>query len=182
MRGREISPFILFTMELDFTILYNNNKCCLNAKNIVFSDVSVYNNAPISPKLHIKFPDFEKEYSTSIQYGAINILTTERLGFSDCAIEFPDGVYTFTFEVNNKKCILKKKVYITTQAQIKLVNFINSLQLSDYNNKETLERINKINLYLHAAESGVCENQQQAEALYKQAENLLKCVDVVKTK
>lgn len=159
-------------MELDFTIIKD-----INPRRILFLDTSFYNKAPISPKLHIKFPNFNKEYITPVQYSEINILNTERLGFTDCAIDFQDGVYTFTYEVNNRDCELTKKIFITTQAYNKLNTMLQNI---DVNNKETLEKYNKINLYLHAAESLVCTNETQAEALYKQAENLLKCADVTK--
>lgn len=163
--------------KLDFKIWDD-----INPNRILFSDLSEYKVAPVSPKLHIKFPNFEEEFSTPVQSSGINILNTERLKFTDCVIEFQDGVYTFTLENNNRENELKRKVFITTQAEKKLSEWINSLQLSDYNNKEILEKFNKINLYLQGAKIGVCSNQAQSEALYKQAEILLKCADVVKTK
>ncbi len=152
-------------MTLDFTILKD-----LNPTRILFLDT--HTKSPVSPTLHIKFPDFKKEYSTPIQYGEINILNTQRMGYTDSIIEFQDGTYEFTFEINNKSCIEKKKIFITTQAYSKLNE---ALKNFDYTNKDLLEKFNKINLYLQASEAVVCINSQQAEALYKQADNLLKC-------
>lgn len=152
---------------LDFLILKD-----LNPKRILFQDLSEYGNEPISPTLHIKFPDFDKIYSTPIEYGTLNILNTKRLGFTDCIVEFSDGVYEITLEVNNKKCELKRKVFIMTQA-LELLD--KKLENVNYTNKETLEKYAKIQLFLHGATSNVCENTTQAEALYKQAFELIKC-------
>lgn len=154
-------------MKLDYTIIKD-----LNPKRIIFLDASEYNTAPISPTLHVKFPDFDKIYSTPIQFGEINILNTSRLQFADCNIEFQDGPYCFNFETNNKSCEYKRKEYITTQAYAELDELLNG---ADLTNKNLLEKITKIWIYLQGAESTVNTDENAAHQLYKQALNLLNC-------
>ena len=155
-------------MTLDFEV-YNS----LNSKIIRFEDTSVYDVAPISPTLHIKFPDFKKIYSTPIAFGSINFINTAMLAFSEYSTEFADGIYEFVFEVNNRKCEVKKKVFITAQAYSKLNKMLEKVSYDNYN-KDLLEKFYKISLYLQGAEASVCD-EQKASALYKQADNLLKC-------
>jgi len=152
---------------LDFILIKD-----LNPNRILFLDTSDYSSTPISPTLHVKFPDFNKEYSTPIQFGQVNIINTARLKFSESITEFPDGPYHLTFEVNNKQCRESKCVFITTKAYSQLSEMLTEI---DYTNKDLLEIINKINLYLQGAESVVNSNETQAIELYKQATNLLKC-------
>ena len=151
---------------LDFVILKD-----LNPNRILFLDVSEYEQKPISPRLSIRFPDFKQIYKTLIEPGTVNILNTVRLKFSDCITEFPDGPYCFTYEIN-EGCSLIKNVFITTKAHSVLDEMMSTM---DYDNKNLLEKINKINLYLQGAESVINTNEEQAQELYKQALKLLNC-------
>lgn len=153
--------------SLDFTILED-----LSVKRLLFLDTSIYKNTPISPTLHVKFPDFKKIYTTPIQFGQINILNTERLGYSDCPMEFPDGVYELLFETNNGTC-QDKKIYFRTTRAWKIVDEI--LNTADFDNKDLLDKFNKINLYLRGAESAVKTDVRQAQEYYKEATNILNC-------
>lgn len=152
--------------KLDFTILKD-----LSSSRILFLDTSDYSSSPVSPTLHIKFPDFKKEYSTPIRFGEINIINTSMLKFSEYNVDFQDGIYDMTYEINNKKCLVNKKIFITASAFSCLESM---LEDSTSYNKDLLDKFNKINLYLHGAEASV-DNEKQALALYKQANDLLKC-------
>lgn len=153
--------------KLDFIILKD-----LTPQRILFFDASDYGEElPTAPRLHVKFPDFKKLYSTDISFSEINILTTKRLGFADHNLEFQDGIYDFTFETDGGKCEVQKSVYITTQAYKMLDDMLRNA--TSYN-KDLLERYNKINLYLQGAEANVC-NELQAKSLYDEALNLLNC-------
>ena len=154
-------------MILDYLLIKQ-----LEPKRMLFLDVSEHKNVPLSPTLYIKFPGFKKEYSVSIDYSSVNILNTSVLKFTTGNIEFEDGVYEFRYEINNGKCEVRRKEFITTQAYAKLNE---ALKNFDFTNKDLLDKFMKISLYLQGAESVVCTNSQQAEALYKQADNLLKC-------
>lgn len=153
---------------LDYTIIED-----LDSKRILFLDTSNYSSSPISPTLHIKFPGFQKEYSTPIRFGEINIINTSMLKFSQYPTEFSDGVYEFRFEINNGKCEVKRKEFITTEAYYKLNKMLSEKDENEFN-KYLLDKYYKINLYLHGAKASVCD-EQKALSLYKQAENLLKC-------
>lgn len=153
--------------KLSFTILED-----LSVTRLLFLDTSDYSATPISPTLHVKFPDFKKIHSTPIQFGQINIINTLRLKYVDCVTDFPDGVYEFTFETGNKSCVVESAYFRTTSAWKKLDA---ALQNFDFNNKDLLEKFNKINLYLRGAEAVVHVNQLQAQQLYKEAINLLNC-------
>lgn len=152
-------------MNIDFTLIKD-----LNPNRILFLDVSEYESSPISPTLHIKFPDFVKEYKTPIKFGELNILNTKMLQYANSNLEFPDGMYTFTFEIDNYYCQEKKNVFITTKAYSDLHEMLKTVE---WDNKSVLEKINKINLYLQGAES--VSDVSQANALYKQALTLLNC-------
>lgn len=152
--------------ELKFTIIED-----LDTSRLLFLDTSDYSVAPVSPTLHIKFPDIKKIYSTPIQYGQINILNTKRIGWSESITEFPDGVYQLEFEIDNKRCSVSTAYFRTTKAWNMLDNALNT---KDYN-KDLLEKFNKINLYLKGAESTVKTDGFQAQQLYKQAIDLLNC-------
>lgn len=145
----------------------------LNPNRLIFKDLSEYSDTPVSPTLHIKFPDFKKEYTTPIEFGTYNILNTERLGYTDCVTEFPDGVYELRFEINGGNCVIKKKVYVINQLLSKLEI---ALRNFDYSNKDLLEKYDKINLFLHGSQAVVCLNENQADGLYKQANEILKCL------
>lgn len=153
-------------MILDYVLLQD-----LEPQRILFLDVSEYASPPISPTLTVKFPDFKKVFSTPIEFGTINIINTKRLGFSEAHVDFPDGIYEFTF--SNATCEEKRKEFIITQALKKFTKIYDNF---DPDNKDLLDKINKINLYLHGAKNEVNRNESQAEAYYKQATALLKCI------
>jgi hypothetical protein len=152
---------------LSFSVLED-----LNVSRLLFLDTSDYSSIPVSPTLHVKFPDFKKIYTIPINFGQINIINTAGLKYSDCLMEFPDGVYELTYEVNNESCKIKNIYFRTTKAWKKLDEVLRS---ADFSNKELLDKFNRINLYLRGAESVVSEDQTQAQELYKEADNLLNC-------
>lgn len=140
----------------------------------MFLDTSVYQEDVdiVSPTLYVKFPDFEKEYSVAVEPG-INILNTSRLAYTQCIAEFPDGVYCLRFEINNGDCSVTERYYRATSAWKRLDEILESNDWT--NNKDFLEKFNKIQLYLRGAESVVKSNPQQAQQLYKQATEILNC-------
>lgn len=157
--------------QLSFSILND-----LDTSRLLFLDTSDYGSLPTNPTVNIKFPDFEKRiYSSKIQFGEINVLNTVKLGYTDCITEFPDGIYEIEFELPTANCKISQTIFRTTKAW-KLLDEV--LQTADYfNNKDLLEKFNKINLYLHGAESVVKVNKYQSQQLYKEANVLLKCFD-----
>lgn len=172
MKGeRDTSPLSYITRNMTSLDFYIPNQ--LNPKRIIFQDLSSYGKTPTDVILSVKIPDFKKEYSIPIQFGQTTVLNTALLGFTDCVTDFADGIYEFTLSANNGSCVLKEKVYIITSLLEKLNTMIQNVNLS---NKELLERYNKINLFLHGAQANVCVNENQAEANYKMAYELLKCV------
>lgn len=144
----------------------------LNPERLLFVDTSEYTSSPVSPTLHIKFPDLTKIYTTPIQHSELNILNTARIGLTDCITKFPDGPYCFNFEVDNKRCEVDQKEYITTQARKKLSILLDNI---DYSNSTLLDKVVKIWIYLHGAESKVKSDQKTAQELYKQALKLIDC-------
>lgn len=154
--------------NLSFSILQD-----LNTSRLLFLDTSVYTSDPISPKLFITFPDFNKVYSVNINSQSINILNTQLLGYTNGISEFPDGVYKIKYQIGETgdECIIENSFFRTTKAWNKL----DILLQQEETNKDLLEKFNKINLYLRAAESLVCTNPYQAQQLYKQADNILNC-------
>lgn len=154
-------------VQISFSVLQD-----LDPGRMLIVDTSIYGDEkiPFSPTLEVKFPDFKKIYKTEIEYSNINILNTARLGYTDCAIDFPDGIYELKYTASN--CSATQTIFRTVKAWNRL-NIL--LQNADYNNKYLLNTFNKINLYLHGAESMVDVNQYQAQQLYKQAINLLNC-------
>lgn len=151
--------------KLDFSILEN-----LDVQRMLFLDTSEYTKNPALSRVSVKFPDFKKIYTTNINFNEINILNTARLKYSDCIIDFPDGVYEISYSIEN--CEISKTIFRTTKAWNKLRDL---LKTADYNNKYLLETFNKINLYLHGAEAIVESNSTQAQELYKQAMSLISC-------
>lgn len=172
MKGeRKTSPLSYITRNMTSLDFYIFNQ--LNPKRILFWDTSSYSKTPTDVILSIKFPDFKKEYSMPIQFGTTTSINTAAIGFTDCVVDFPDGIYEFTLAANNGTCVRKEKVYIITQALVKLDKMVQDVNLS---NKDLLEKHAKINLFLHGAQANVCVNENQAEANYKQAWELLKCM------
>lgn len=143
----------------------------LDPRRILFYDVSEYKDVPSSVSLDVKFPDFTKIYNMPIQHSTLNKVNTAILGYTDCIIEFVDGIYEFEFHTKN--CSLKRKEYIMTQA-LKMLN--EKIQNIDISNKELLEKYNKIQLFLHGAKVYAECNSTQADAHYKQALSLIKCL------
>lgn len=153
-------------MVLDFYFPPN-----IDPQRILFYDISEYKGVPSSVSLDVKFPDFSKVYSMPVQFSSLNKINTAVLGYTDCIIEFADGIYEFEFHV--KDCSLKRKEYIMTQA-LKMLD--EKLRNIDISNKELLEKYNKIQLFLHGAKVWSECNSTQAEAHYKQALSLIKCL------
>lgn len=154
-------------MTLDFYISPN-----LDPSRILFQDLSDYGDSvPSGVKLDVKFPDFTKIYSTPIQFSSLNKINTVMLKYTDCVVDFTDGIYEFEFHIKN--CSLKRKEYIMTQALKMLDEKIRNVDLS---NKEILDKYCKIQLFLHGAKAHAECNSTQAEAHYKQALSLIKCL------
>lgn len=154
-------------MTLDFYISPN-----LSPDRILFQDISDYGGSvPSSVRLDVKFPDFSKIYSTPVQFSSLNKINTVMLGYTDCITEFTDGIYEFEFHTKN--CSLKRKEYIITQA-LKMLD--EKLRNVDISNKEILEKYCKIQLFLHGAKVYAECASSQADAHYKQALSLIKCL------
>src|SRR3954463_4543906 len=84
---------------IDFEILDIDN-----LKNIVFVDLSKYYQAPEGPLLEILLPGSMQYLMAQIQPNKINILDSNTIGLSNifetnCAVDLPDGVYTFKYKI-----------------------------------------------------------------------------------
>lgn len=136
----------------------------LNEKVIAILDVSEYEEYPNIAELSIQFPNFKKEYSWPIEVGGITVLNTKILKQDNCVNLFPDGLYTITYKIDGEK--IEKKYFRTISAQIKL-----NKMLSDKDSN--FNTINKIYLYLRAAETSCDENL--SKEFYNIADKLLSC-------
>lgn len=137
----------------------------LNEKVFAILDVSDYETFPDIAQVEIQFPNFKKRYSADIVVDGITSLNTKILKQDDCLNVFPDGIYTLHFKIDD--IVVTKKHFRTISAWKKWAEYIND-------NKTDFNTINKIYLYLRAAE-GVCDNDDLAKEFYNIADKLLKC-------
>lgn len=120
----------------------------------------------------------------------VNIFNSFNLGLScpTCPseselVELPDGIYHFTVK-GSPDTFLKERQYLKTdKTRLELDEFILSLSSNDPSN-ELIEKVNKINFILEAAESSTrvgdfCSAQEllfKAQKMIKKLKNCKSCV------
>lgn len=121
----------IISTALNFEILDINN-----TKTIVFLDASSYMEAPVSPILQVIPPGANRYYVAQIQPSQINALDSLSLGMSDflgtsCPMDFPDGVYQFSYKIQpyNFYCV-SKYVLRTTMLERTIQNIYCSIDIT----------------------------------------------------
>lgn len=118
--------------DLDFEIIESRN-----AKKIIFLDASDYFEQPESPLLQILLPGHRKYFLVNIEAGRINTFNSHTVGFTsilslDDLVEFPDGVYEFTYKVCPYKTVnVTKYILRTTKFDETLSKVYSKIDCSD---------------------------------------------------
>jgi hypothetical protein len=148
--------------SLDFSILN------VSTKSMLFIDESDYNSTPSLPLLEVKFPSISTIYSCYIRPKEVNCINTQTLCYSNTLIDFPDGLYeiTYSIEPQNFKFVTKKVMRLE-KAKEKIKELLNTEDCTKLD-KETINKLYKLDMYIQGAESLAQENPDKALEYFNQ--------------
>jgi hypothetical protein len=168
----------MYIQQLDFEIVDTNN-----SKTIVFIDSSNYFEEPELPVLEIVPPYFNQVFKVNISARKVNTINSSTMGLTeflpnDYPMDFPDGIYKFTYGICPYQFNVIKYRVRTTELDKCLNDIYNKLSCNLYTNesiqKELLQvflakesaKANAELFFLGNAESDFKIAQEKAQLLY----------------
>lgn len=161
-------------IKLDFQVL-----TIFDPKLITVVDTSYWGEIEGKPSIiEITMPGESKPVVHYFDKFKFNILNSHNLGIncSTCSdivfSELPDGIYHITIKGSPDSFSITKQFLKTDSTRLKLDEFIVSTDLNCHEfSKELIERIQKINLFIEAAESNTrLGNYEEAQQLLFRAQ------------
>ena len=148
--------------KLDFSILQ------VSTKSMLFIDESDYSSTPSLPLLEVKFPSISTVYSCYVIPNEVNCINTQKLGYHNSLIDFPDGLYEITYsnEPQNFKYVTKKVMRLE-KAKEKIKELLNTEDCTKLD-KETIDKLYKLDMYIQGAESLAQDNPVKALEYFNQ--------------
>lgn len=144
--------------ELDFNIYEDGD-----SKTLIFIDKSDYCERPSNPIVEVKFPSLSQTYSYIITPLQLNVLTTKNLKYSDCKIDFSDGIYNIKYSISPNSEIQTCKNYLKTSLLECKIKKLLEKELTS----ETINDLYELDMYLIAAKYLVNVKKEQAMYLFE---------------
>jgi hypothetical protein len=143
----------MYVQQLDFEIVETGNP-----KTIVFIDSSNYFEEPELPVLDIIPPYFNQIFRATITARQVNTLNSSTIGLtafvpSDCPLDFPDGIYKFTYGICPYVLNVTKYRVRTTQLDEKLNMIYKTLECNLYSNESVQRELLQIYLAKESAKA-----------------------------
>ncbi|MGL4976904.1 MAG: hypothetical protein ACRC5G_02710 [Cetobacterium sp.] len=153
--------------ELNFTILD------ITPKSIIFIDETCYDNKPSNCLLEVKFPSSDI-YSCQIIPKEVNLINTQLLGYTNCLIDFPDGVYEMSYSLSPNEFVKKtKKIIRFAKAKERLKNSLKDID----SNKELIKKLYDIDVFIQLAEAKIDIDCKSSMELFDLVQKEIKKID-----